>query len=78
MGLDPSAEDLFDALLVIAENDGDAYRAKDAKMAVRNAWRDWKKETDENLAEDFKSVQAKLEKALKDRWAKEKRESKQA
>lgn len=73
--LDPSQEELFDALLPIAENDGEAYRARDAKMAVANAWRDWKSETDANLREDFKAIQGKLESALKARWARERRES---
>jgi len=78
MGLDPSQEDLFDALLLIAENDGDAYRKRDAAAAVATAWKDWKKETDENLAEDFRAIKSKLEKALKDRWKREGKESRQA
>lgn len=77
-GLDPSQEDLFDALLLIAENDGDAYRSRDARKAVQNAWREWKAETDENLREDFRVVGPKIEKALRDRWAREKRESRMA
>jgi hypothetical protein len=76
MGLDPSQEDLFDALLVVAENDGDAYRKRDAVLAVSNAWKEWKKETDQNLREDFRAIQKKLEKALQAQWQLEERESK--
>lgn len=71
IGLDPSQEDLFDALLAVAENDSDAYRKRDAAKAVATAWREWKAETDRNLREDFRAIQRKLEKALEAQWKRE-------
>ena len=78
MGLDPSQEELYDALMLIAENDGDAYRKRDANMAVASAWAEWKKEHDQNLREDFRVVQKKLVKALQDQWKRHEAESRRA
>jgi hypothetical protein len=78
MGLDPSQEELFDALLLIAENDGSAYKKRDADMAVAAAWAEWKKEHDQTLREDFRSIQRKLIKALQDQWKRHEAESRRA
>lgn len=77
-GLDADEERLFEALLLIAENDGDAYRARDAKTAVMKAWRAWKEETDTNLREDYRTIFPKVVKALEARWARESRERRMA
>jgi hypothetical protein len=73
--MDPQQEELFDALMLIAENDGDAYRKRDAAMAVASAWAEWKKEHDQNLREDFRAIQKNLVKALQAQWARAEAES---
>lgn len=77
-GIAPAQEELFDALLLIAENDGDAYRKRDAAGAVSTAWAEWRAEHIANLSEDFRTVKPAVEKALKARWAREGKERREA
>jgi hypothetical protein len=78
--MDADEEDLYDALMLIAENDSKAYseRKRDPRRAatgaVMRAWKDWKEEVDRNREEDFKSVKDKLVKDLQAQWRKEGRE----
>jgi hypothetical protein len=69
-GLDPDEEKLYDVLWMIASNDGDSYRKKDAAGAVTKAWREYQRDHAEELRESFGSIQKLLVKELAKRWAK--------
>jgi hypothetical protein len=66
--LDADQERLYNALKLIAENDGQSYKKKDAKGAVARAWKEWKASTMERHGEDFDRVQKQLTKDLAARW----------
>jgi len=72
--LDPEQEALFDEIVLMAENDGDAYRKKDAKMAFERAKREYTQIAAQNMRENFRAISKPVEQYLKDRWAREKRE----
>lgn len=69
-GLDSDEGELFDALWLIASNDGDSYRRKDAAGAVGKAWREYQQSHAERQREAFRTVQKLLVKELTKRWAK--------
>lgn len=66
--LDSDQEILYDALMLIAENDGAAYRAKDPRKAVERAFVDYRESQIDNLDYDFKTVQKVLVKDLAKAW----------
>lgn len=66
---DPEQEDLFNRLIVIAENDGDAYKKKDPRLAASNARKQYKKDAMRNLEHDLKVVIPVVEKYIKKRWS---------
>ena len=68
MAFDSDQELLYDALKLIAENDGQAYQRKDAKGAVARAGKEWRASTMERHEEDFDRVQKQLVKDLAARW----------
>lgn len=65
---DSDQERLYDALKLIAENDGQAYRKRDAKGAVARAWKEWKASKLDDWAHDFSRVERQLVKDLAARW----------
>lgn len=69
-GLDPDEEHLYDVLWMIASNDGDSYRKKDAAGAVTKAWLEYLKDHIAELRETFWSINKPLVKELAKRWAK--------
>lgn len=60
--LDPQQEVLFDTLKLIAENDGTSF--PHAVTAVDAAWRDYRRERDQNEREDFRVIRDLLIKTL--------------
>jgi hypothetical protein len=62
--LDADEQRLYDALHLIAKNDGQSYKRKDAKGAVAKAWKEWKKSTMERHEEDFDRVEKALVKEI--------------
>lgn len=65
-----SAEDLKKELRLVAENDGDAYRAQDASLAIHMAFHDYVKRNTNHLWEEFTDIQDDLVKELEDDWRK--------
>ena len=72
--LDADQERMFDALKMIAENEGRFYAKRDAKGAVDFAWRQWQKDESRRNREDFSVVKPALVKALADQWKQRDRE----
>lgn len=68
--MDSDQEAIYDAVWMIASNDGDSYRKKDARGAVKKAWMEWQKTESRQNREDFRAVEKKLVKDLGDRWNK--------
>ena len=68
--MDSDEEALYDALWMIASNDGDSYRKRDAKGAIQKAWMEWQKLESQRNRENWQGVQRVLEKDLAKRWAK--------
>jgi len=68
--MDSEEEELYDAIWMIASNDGDSYRKKDAKGAVKKAWAEWQKLERQRNNENWRGIQRKLEADLAKRWAK--------
>jgi hypothetical protein len=66
--LDPDQERLAEELHLMAENDGAAYRKKDAKMAVKNAIRELRRSKIGDLDYDMKKVAPLVQKSLEARW----------
>jgi hypothetical protein len=67
--IDPDEERLFDMILNMASNDGDAYRDnKNAKRAVATAWSDYQRNVQELLREDFDTVKPVAIRDLQKRW----------
>lgn len=67
--MDSEEEALYDALWMRASNDGDSYRKKDAKGAVKKAWMEWQKDESQRNRENWRGIQRKLEADLAKRWA---------
>ena len=59
---------LFDALKVIAENDGDAYSQKAAGMAVTRAYYEQQRIMLENLRAEYVAIRDTLTAELKADW----------
>ena len=69
LALDSDQEVLYDALMMLAENDGKAYAKMDARQAVANAYESYRRSQGENLRADFRAVKGLLEKDLAKQWA---------
>ena len=67
--MDSDQRELYDDLYLIASNDGNAYKKKDAKGAIDKAFREHMKNVQDNLRGDFKAIQKILEKDLASRWS---------
>lgn len=65
-----SAADLKKNLLLVAENDGDSYRARDPIIAVHKAFYDYAKRNTEHLWETFFEIHEDLIKELQNDWKK--------
>jgi hypothetical protein len=66
---DPQQEALFDMLLNMAANDGDAYRdGKNAKRAIETAYREYTRNVETMLREDFSVVRPIAITQLTKRW----------
>ena len=63
-----SDRDLFDAIMLIAKNDGDSYRKKDPKGAIRKAITEYVSLEMGALRSDLKGMQSRLEKELGAYW----------
>lgn len=70
-GLDSSEQALFDTLMLVAENDGDSYRKRDAAGAIKKAFADHLRIEAEAMREDYRSIEKKLIKELAKRWRQE-------
>lgn len=68
VAMDSDQEDLYNKLWMIASNDGDSYKKRDATGAVDKAWREWKKIEDRRLREDFRAIKKQMAADLKKRW----------
>lgn len=66
---DAAVERLYEALKLVAENDGDAYRERDPKAAVHRAYLAHRAAVLEELRYGFGCVASELERDLADRWA---------
>ena len=69
-GMDSDQEILYDALMLIAENDGDSYRKQDAKGAVEKAFQGYQRTKQDDLRDDFKAIKKKLSNTLGQEWKK--------
>lgn len=72
--LDPDQEELFDTIALMAENEGDAYRKRDAKMAFELAKKEYMRSHLTDLRANFRAIAKPVMQYLQDRWAREKRE----
>jgi hypothetical protein len=68
LALDADQERLYDSLMLIAENNGNAYASNDARRAVEEAYADYRKATSEQLRSDFRAVKSLLTKDLQKVW----------
>jgi len=68
--MDSDEEELYDAVWMIASNDGASYKKKDAKGAVSKAWREWQKLEGQRNRENWRSVEKQMVKDLTERWNK--------
>jgi hypothetical protein len=64
-----SDRDLYDAIMLIAENDRASYQRKDAKGAVKKATREHMKWFMTNLREEIRGVEGAIVKDLTKEWA---------
>jgi hypothetical protein len=62
--------DMYDELWLIASNDGESYRKRDAKGAIEKAWAEYQKNERTRMREDFKEILPKLKKDLERYWKK--------
>jgi len=76
--LDPDQERLWDALHLIAENDGNAYRKGDAAGAVLTAWREYSSSKAADMRADFRAIKKALIADLAADWAETRMASKTA
>ena len=61
--------DLYEAIMLIAENDGDAYKhGKDAAGAVERALRDYQRIQAEGLRADLREIKTALVRDLYNAW----------
>lgn len=56
------------SLAMYAENDGDAYRTKDAKKAVDDAYRTYVSEQIASMRHEYSEIKAALIADLQQRW----------
>jgi hypothetical protein len=64
-----SDRDLYDAIMLIAKNDGISYQRKDAKGAVKKAVREHMVWFMENLREEIRGIEGAMVKDLTKEWA---------
>ena len=62
--------ELYDAIMMIAENDGDSYRKRDAKGAAEKACKEYIKSETESLKDDIDSVKSEITRDLAKKWRK--------
>jgi|GEM_PF-5268244 len=70
-GFDVDQEALYDELWLIASNDGDSYKKRDAKGAVEKAFREHQRDAAMQLRDDYSVVKERLIKDLAKRWQNE-------
>jgi len=69
LDLDPDQERLLDRLVMVARNDGDAYRASDPRAAVEQAFRNIQQADAEYLKENYElGVRGEAIRLVKKRW----------
>lgn len=68
MSLDPNEEELFNNLHLIARNDGEAYVQGDPKEAVKKAFRQYKRDLQTRLNEDYARIEKLLINELTHSW----------
>ena len=66
--MDTTERRLYDDLMLIAENDGQAYRSRDPRLAVVKAFREDRASQDEQLRENFELIEPELTKNLRRAW----------
>lgn len=65
---DADQERLFDQLVLMGTNDGDAYRKRDGEEAIKTAWKELRRSHDEALKEDYDVVRREAAAEVKRRW----------
>jgi hypothetical protein len=68
LDLDPAQELLLDRLVLMARNDGAAYRAKDPAAAVERAIRDAQRDDQRLFHDDSEKVRGEAVRLVKKRW----------
>jgi len=68
-GLDPDQERIFDAVVLIASNDGASYRKNDVGGAVKKAITEYKKDAARDLQFDLKAIMLPATREIARRWA---------
>jgi len=61
-------DDLAHTLALVAQNDGEAYRAHDARRAVDAAFKDYQRRMREAEREAFREIRPRLVRELFTRW----------
>jgi len=64
-----SEDDFYKEIMLVAENDGDSYRKKDAKGAIEKAIKQIRRYLMEDFDEEAKKVKASLVKDLSKEWS---------
>ena len=72
VSMDRDEKELYDALKLVAENDGRAYKDRKPTDAIDRAFKDHKKTTMADLEGDFKAVRKQLVKDLQIKWRRKK------
>ena len=75
-GMNTDEERLFDKIILIAENDGAAYRKRDARMAFQRAAKEYMRNHMDDLRHDMAGIKNAVEKYLQDKWTNAEREAK--
>lgn len=66
--MDPSQEEMFDEIVLMAVNEGSFYPKRDAKGAVAQAWKDYLRFKTEAMREDFRAIAATAAKEVLKQW----------
>lgn len=72
VALSSEQEDLYDTLMLVAENDGRAYKDRKPKDAVERAFKDHKSREMDDLNFNYSKVRSKLVKDLQIKWRRKK------
>ena len=72
--LDSDQERLFNQIVLVAENDGAAYRKRDATMAFVRAKKEYIRNRNSDLDMDFRAIAPLVKQYLEDRWAQEQKD----